>query len=89
MFGTQRTYLERSPPLLEKHHSNWRLRALNQFDSLSEEEMMFTSPMSISKKDFVKLREMLAEFIEKSSQIIRESPAKKVACLNIDFFWVK
>ncbi|MGE3609120.1 MAG: TIGR02147 family protein [Bacteriovoracaceae bacterium] len=89
ILGTQRTYLERTSPLLSKHHSNWRLRALHCFDGLTEEEIMFSSPMSLSKKDFEQIRNLLSELIKKSSEVVKESSAEEVACLNIDFFWIQ
>jgi uncharacterized protein (TIGR02147 family) len=86
--GTQHTHLESTSPLLKRHHSNWRLKAIEKTEGLSAEELMFTSPFSISKKDFGLLREEVLKLIKTSSQIIKESPAEEVACLNIDMFWL-
>ncbi|WP_157684590.1 TIGR02147 family protein [Bdellovibrio bacteriovorus] len=87
--GTQQTFLEKGSPFLSKHHANWRIKALQQSENISEDELMFTSPFSISEKDFLLLREELAEWLKKFSGIVRDSPAEEVACLNIDFFRVQ
>jgi uncharacterized protein (TIGR02147 family) len=87
--GTQQTFLEKGSPFLSKHHANWRIKALQQSESLGDEELMFTSPFSISEKDFLLLREELAEWLKKFSGIVRDSPAEEVACLNIDFFRIQ
>jgi hypothetical protein len=87
--GTQRTFLSKTSPFITNHHTNWRLRAIETSKNLSDQELMFSFPMSISEKDFARIREMFAEIISKSSLIIKDSPSERVACMNIDLFWVK
>jgi len=87
--GPQRTHLESTSPLIQKHHSNWRLKALQRSDSLDPEELMYTSPVSLSREDFKIIREDLVLMIKKVLDRVHPSPAEEVACLNIDFFWVK
>jgi len=87
--GPQRTFIEFGSPHLLKHHSNWRIKALQRSENLEEEELMFTSPMSLSKRDFTRIRDALAETLKTVSPIIKDSPAEEIACLNMDFFWVE
>lgn len=87
--GPQRTYLEKGHPLLKCHHTNWRQKALNQYEEISDDEMMFTSTLSLSRKDFERLREHLATLVKTTSDVMKETQPEDVACLNIDFFWVK
>ena len=87
--GITSTFLPRESPHIHRHHANWRLLAVHESTRLEDTELMFTAPMSISKKDFTKIREDLLKQISKMSPIIQDSPAEEVACLNIDFFWVK
>ena len=89
LMGVTSTFLPRESPHIHNHHSNWRLLAVQDSARLDENELMFTAPMSISKKDFSKIREMLLKEIAKLSPIIQESPAEEIACLNIDYFWIK
>jgi uncharacterized protein (TIGR02147 family) len=86
--GVQRTFIEQGSPHLTKHHSNWRVKAIQKSDHLSDQELMFTSPVSISKQDFGKIRESLAELLKSVSSTVKESTAEDIACLNIDFFWI-
>jgi uncharacterized protein (TIGR02147 family) len=85
--GEQNTHLERSSPHLIRFQTDWRMRAIQKGEKLSEQEMMFTGPVSLSKKDFKILREKIVLFIKDYLEIVRDSPAEEVACLNIDFFW--
>ncbi|MGZ3773441.1 MAG: TIGR02147 family protein [Pseudobdellovibrionaceae bacterium] len=89
LIGPQRTYLEKGHPLLKCHHTNWRQKSLAQFEELTPDEMMFTSTLSLSRQDFHALRELLAEFVKKTSEVMKDTHPEDVACLNIDFFWIK
>jgi uncharacterized protein (TIGR02147 family) len=87
--GIVSTFLSRESPHIHRHHANWRLLALHESPRLEEDELMFTAPMSISKKDFQKIREILMKEIAKISTVIKESPAEDIACLNLDLYWIK
>jgi len=84
--GPQTTFVPRDSPFVHKHHSNWRLKALEQSDQNNERDLFFTSPVSLSKKDFENLKVKLTELIKEFSAVVKDSPAEEVACLNIDFF---
>lgn len=79
-------YVPNNSPFVIKHHTNWRIRAMQKMDSREEAELFFTSPMSLAKKDIEKIREVLAKAIQNSLEICKNSPAEEVVCLNIDFF---
>jgi len=87
--GTQHTHVEKGSPHLSRHHMNWRVQALERVENISEEELQFTSPISISRKDFERVREVLVKTINDSFTILKASPAEDVACINLDLFWIK
>ncbi len=86
--GTQSTHLEFGSPHLFRHHSNWRVKAISRSERLSDKELMYTAPVSLSKEDFEELREKMVVFIQDFLKTVHASPAEEVACLNLDFFWV-
>jgi uncharacterized protein (TIGR02147 family) len=86
--GSQRTHLDPSSPFLRQHHTNWRLQALNRAPNLSEQELMFTAPMSVSHQDFLSIRGDLMDLIKTVFKIATDSKAETVACLNFDWFQV-
>lgn len=69
-----------------KHHTNWRMKAIQKMDTRAKEELYFTAPMSIAKKDFELIREKLNVALKDIVDIAKESAAEEVVCLNIDFF---
>lgn len=87
--GTQKTHLEWGSPHLLKHLNNWRSRAIVYSENLDETELMYTAPISLSRKDFSALREEMAGFIKKFLDTVHASPAEEIACFNMDFFWIR
>lgn len=89
VIGIQKTHLAQGSPFLPRHHSNWRSRAILRSEDLDSEELMFTAPLSIAKKDFITLREEMASFIKKTLEKVKDSDPEEIACFNLDFFWIK
>jgi uncharacterized protein (TIGR02147 family) len=87
--GPQSVHLARGSAHLPRHHTNWRLRAIEASDKISVEELMYTAPISISSEDFRKIRERLAEVIKEVTEIAIPSEAEEIVCFNIDFFRFK
>jgi uncharacterized protein (TIGR02147 family) len=85
--GAKRTHLESTSLLISRHHANWRLKAIASHENLSDRELSYTLPVSISKKDQAVLRELLIQTITKFQAAVTASePPEMVACLNIDWF---
>lgn len=87
--GATTTHIEKQSPFLIKHHSNWRLKAIQAAERLSDEELMYSANVSLSKKDFAILREELMKTIERFIEVVKPSPAEDLAQFNLDFFWLK
>lgn len=51
--GVQSTHVGTDSPHLLKHHTNWRLRAIQAGESLTSQELMYTANVSLSKDDFM------------------------------------
>ncbi|MFZ3228710.1 MAG: TIGR02147 family protein [Pseudobdellovibrio sp.] len=86
--GTTSTHLEKKSPFVVKHHTNWRLKAIEAAENLSDEELIYSANFSISKKDFTKLREEMVQVIQKFLEVVKDSPAEEIAQFNLDFFWL-
>lgn len=87
--GAQSTHAEQGSPHMLRHHSNWRVEAMHCADELSAEELMYTAPVSLSQADFRALREEMVQFVQKFLKRVHASPAEELACLNLDFFWIR
>ena len=89
IMGEQTIHLEKNSPHLLRFQTDWRMRALQRGEDLSDSELLFTAPVSLSEKDFADLREEIISFIKKFLETVHASPADDVACLNIDWYWIK
>jgi uncharacterized protein (TIGR02147 family) len=85
--GPKHTHLERTSPLIWQHHRNWRIKAFDRHSKLTDEELMFTAPLTISVNNFSIFKEKLLQLIEELKQIVGSEEPETVACLNID--WIK
>lgn len=85
--GPQRTHVPADSPLVSRHHINWRLKNMERFAEIEQPEIVYTSPVTISRNDAAAVRRKIVEFIEEFSQKVRESPSEEMWCFNLD--WVK
>jgi uncharacterized protein (TIGR02147 family) len=86
--GVQSTFLAQGSPFLTRHHSNWRMKAIQKSENISEEEMMYSGQVSLSRKDFESIREQLVTSLKNILRQVEPSPAENIASLNIDWFWI-
>ena len=83
----QRTFVPKGSPFLKQHTTNWRMRAIERVQFVSDEELIFTAPLSISEAGFKKVRRELQAFIKNLSESLESyGEAEKIVCLNLDFF---
>ena len=87
--GPTITHLEKSSPEISHFHKNWRQKAMDAAESLQPEEFMYSCNFTVSKKDFLKLREEFAQVTQKFLAIAQESDPEDLAQLNIDLFWLR
>lgn len=86
--GTQHIHIPNDSPFVVRHHMNWRVKALQRHERVGKDEIAFTSPVSIAKKDFHAIRELILKCIQESIEIAKKSDAQDIAFLNIDWLWI-
>lgn len=86
VFAGLEAHLSRHSPLIFSHHNNWRQQALRDAQETNSDSMHFTVVQSISRRDFQRLRQMVANFIEEFSGVTNPSPPEDLVCFNCDLF---
>ena len=81
------THIEASSPLSIRHHQNWRTKSLHLLEQIGSEDLVFTAPISLAKKDIPKVRSILLETISEISKLVEKSPSEECIYLGID--WIK
>jgi uncharacterized protein (TIGR02147 family) len=85
-YGPARTHVASDSPFVGKHHQNWRLRGFSMMDQVNEDNLFYTSPMSLSAEAAEQVRRLLPKLIEEVAKIVGPSPSEKAYCLNLDWF---
>lgn len=75
-----------NPTLLAKHHTNWRVRAIQALDSEGPRDLHYSSVVSISEDDGLQLRALCVDFIENLQKKVRESPEETIFSFCLDFY---
>jgi uncharacterized protein (TIGR02147 family) len=85
IIGETLTYVGRDSAMVTRHHLNWRLKAIEQLEQIPVDELVYTNAIALSKKDFLKIREELVQFLERYKAIGDPSPSEELCFLTIDW----
>ena len=86
--GVTRIHLTKDSPLIQRHHTNWRIEAIGAINLNLSENLHYSSIVSMSEKDVPVIKEILIKAIEECRKIVRESKEEKVQGICIDFFGI-
>jgi len=86
--GPSRTHVSKDSPFLKNHHRNWRLKSIERQSLDTSEDLFFTGPMTIEKKHYQEIKELLTKTLEKIFSTLEKTKAEGFYCLNMDFFEV-
>jgi len=84
------THLPASSPWVKARQISWRIKATEFMDSKQyPENIFYTGPCSIDRKNFDGFRKELIRLIEKFVKLAEASTPTDLACLNIDWFFLR
>ncbi|MEQ1664282.1 MAG: TIGR02147 family protein [Bdellovibrionales bacterium] len=87
--GKSQIFLGADSPLISKHHTNWRMKAITALDNYQEPHLHYSGVIGVNSRDLLHIREIMTRAIEEIRKIVRESaPEEKCYCYNLDFFEV-
>jgi uncharacterized protein (TIGR02147 family) len=87
--GEINIYLAGDSPMIARHHTNWRMRAINAIDRNDPSELHYSSVVSIAKKDATKAHAIMTKAIEQVRALVGESsPEDSLFCYCLDLFEV-
>ena len=82
-------HLEPDSHYASQNHTNWRMKAMQNYPTLSHQDLAYTSVVTVSESDFPEIREKLVEVLAETRKTMVRSQAERLACLNVDWFFVK
>ena len=84
--GPTLIHLESTSPNIPRHHQNWRNRAFLKYEAFEQNDVAYTAPITLSKKDAVVMREKVLKFVSETLELIKDSPSEELYCLCLDWF---
>lgn len=84
--GVTRIHLHKDSPQIQRHHTNWRLRAIDSIDNNLGQDLHYSSLVSMSSKDVPAVREILLKAIEDCRKVIKVSKEEEIQAICIDLF---
>lgn len=84
----QLLHLKKDSLMLNKHHLNIRLRALQSLDESFKTNVHYSAFFTCSKNDLVVLQELLLKTLENYKKIVKSSPEEELVGITLDLFKV-
>jgi len=83
---SRRIHLTKDSPLIARHHTNWRNRAIQALNDPCPEDTHFSGAWTLSEADVKKVKDIFLSAIEKSEAVLRDSPEEAGFGVCLDFF---
>lgn len=87
--GSSQVRLGKDSHNILKHHTNWRNQAMESLEREEIQDMHYSGVVSLSRKDVIKIKNILLDAVDESQNIIKHSKEEELCALNIDFFSLK
>ena len=84
--GTSHIHLEHDSPMISKHHTNWRMRAIQSLDLVTKKDLHYSSVITCSKEDAEKIKTTMVKTIEAIRAIVRPSQDEVCFAYCLDLF---
>ena len=69
-----------------KHHTNWRVKAIESLENEDLNDLHYSSVISLSEKDVLRIKNLLLDQLKDNLKIIGDSKEECLYSMNIDFF---
>lgn len=84
--GPSYLHLDRDSPNISKHHTNWRMAAINSFQNENKSDIHYSTVSTLSKKHVDAIRSRLVQEIQNYVETVSQSTEETMYCFNLDFF---
>jgi uncharacterized protein (TIGR02147 family) len=86
--GPAHLHLPHDSVLVRTHHLNWRSKATQALDSISERNLHYSVVYSVSKEDALILKNKILDLIQENLKLVKPSKEEILIANTIDFFEV-
>ncbi|MBC7465952.1 MAG: TIGR02147 family protein [Bdellovibrio sp.] len=71
---------------IQKHHTNWRIKAIESLEREEIGDLHYSAALSLSEADATKIKNILLDQLKQNLKIVADSKEEKLYGLNIDFY---
>jgi uncharacterized protein (TIGR02147 family) len=82
----KRIHLGQESPLVSRHHTNWRLRAVQSCERNSKDDLHYSAVFTLAHKDVRKTRSIFLESLRNAEQVLIPSKEETTYGICMDFF---
>jgi len=84
--GPASIHLGSDSSMISKHHTNWRMRAIQSLDVPRAIDLHYSSVVSLAASDVPRVRAALVRALEEVRAIVKPSPEEEVYAYSLDLF---
>lgn len=84
--GAAHFHLPKDSPIISRHHTNWRLAAMNSFADEKAHDLHYSAVVTCAVEDLPRVRERVAKCLEECMDIIKPSREERLATICLDWF---
>ena len=84
--GNTQIHLARSSSNLARHHTNWRLAAVQSLGHPRKSDVHYSAVSSLSGEDAAAFERRFVALVQEYVEKVRESKEERLYCFNLDFF---
>lgn len=78
--------LGQESPHIIKHHTNWRLQAIQSLESQTNADLHYSGIFSLDKKTAELVKSQLLDSIKQQTKNIESAPEEELFVMSVDFF---
>lgn len=86
LVGTRRLHLSAQSSMVSRHHTNWRMRAIHSLDTGREQDLHYSSVVTCTEKDALKIKTLMVEAIEKIRATVKDAKDEELFSYSLDLF---
>lgn len=84
--GETNLYLDATSPFINKHHTNWRIRAIQALDHKDRKKFNYSGVITCSHKDVEKIQETMIQALQSIRSIVKDSKDETLLVYTMDLF---
>lgn len=78
--------LDRGSPHIVKHHTNWRQKAIQNFEVQTERDLHYSGVFSLDEKTALTIKDRTLEYLKQTVNTIDGVPEERLYVMGFDFF---